>query len=128
VPALAQSKTDRDSQSLRLQRIEREQVDLLNRETRKDDRLRQLASDAENRDKAMALLTYEKQLEESARREAVIAREKSLNDLKLTQAELETERQSHRIQELDKNRMLQSLSTFPRWNWSARNSSAPTNC
>jgi serine phosphatase RsbU (regulator of sigma subunit) len=107
---LAQSKTDRDSQSLRLQRIEREQVDLLNRETRKDDRLRQLASDAENRDKAMALLTYEKQLEESARREAVIAREKSLNDLKLTQAELETERQSHRIQELDKNRMLQSLS------------------
>lgn len=107
---MAQDKTDRDAQLLRLQRIERDQVDLLNRETRKEDRLRQLATDAENRDKAMALLTYEKQLEESARREAIIAKEKSLNDLKLMQAELESERQNHRIQELDKNRMLQSLS------------------
>lgn len=105
----AQTKNDRDSQLLRLQRIEREQVDLLNRETRKEDRLRQLSTDAENRDKAMALLTYEKQLEESARREAIIAKEKSINELKLTQAELDAERQNHRIQELDKNRMLQSL-------------------
>ncbi|MGV9012035.1 MAG: SpoIIE family protein phosphatase [Flavobacteriales bacterium] len=106
----AQSKNDRDSQLLRLQRIERDQVDLLNREIRKEDRLRQLSTDAENRDKAMALLQYEKQLEESARREAIIEKEKSINELKLTQAELDAERQSHQIQELDKNRMLQSLS------------------
>lgn len=105
----AQAKMDREAQLLHLQRIEREHLDLLNRETRKEDRLRQLAVDAENRDKALALLTYEKQLEEAARREAIIEKEKSLNDLKLTQAALEAERQDHRIQELDKNRMLQSL-------------------
>lgn len=104
-----QEKTDRDAQLLRLQRMEREQVDVLNRDTRKEDRLRQLAAEAENRDKAMALLTYEKQLEEAARREAIIAKEKTQNDLRLTQAELETERQNHRIQELDNDRMLQSL-------------------
>ena len=106
----AQDKTDRDAQLIRLQRIERDQVDLLNRETRKNDRLHQLATDAENRDKAMSLLRYEKELEEAGRREAITAREKSLNELKLTQAELETERQANRIQELDQNRMLQSLS------------------
>ncbi len=104
-----QAKTDRDGELLRLQRIEREQVDLLNREQRKEGRLKQLSVEAENRDKQVALLTYEKQLEEAGKREAIIAKEKSVNELKLTQSELETERQSHRIQELDKNRMLQSL-------------------
>ena len=106
----AQAKTDRDAQLLRLQRIEREQVDVLNREDRKESRLKQLAVEAENRDKQMELLMYEKQLEEAARREALIAREKSDNELLLTQATLETERQNYHIQELDKNRMLQSLS------------------
>lgn len=105
----AQAKTDRDAQLLRLQRVEREQVDVLNREDRKESRLKQLAAEAENRDKQMALLMYEKQLEEAARREALIAKEKSFNELLLTQATLETERQNYHIQELDKNRMLQSL-------------------
>jgi serine phosphatase RsbU (regulator of sigma subunit) len=105
-----QAKTDRDGELLRLQRIEREQVDVLNREQRKEGRMKQLAVEAENRDKEVALLTYEKQLEEAGKREAIIAKEKSVNELKLTQAELEAERQAHRIQELDKNRMLQSLS------------------
>lgn len=55
-------RADHEAQLLRLQRIEREQMDLLNREQRKEARLRQLALDAENHEKQLALLVYEKQL------------------------------------------------------------------
>lgn len=107
--ATTQAKTDRETHLLRLQRIEREQVDVLNRENRKESRLKQLATDAENREKQMELLTYEKQLEESARREAMAAREQADKDLQLAQAALEAERQERMIQDLDNSRMLQSL-------------------
>ena len=105
----AQGKSDRESQLLRLQRIEREQTDVLNREQRKESKLKQLSLDAENREKQMSLLVYEKQLEESARREAVLAHERAERDLELTQATLETERQERMIEDLDNGRMIQSL-------------------
>ena len=109
VALMAQAKTDHEARLLRLQRIEREQSDVLNREQRKESRMRQLALDAENREKQMALLVYEKQLDESARREAVLQKEQANRELLLAQADLEGERQKRMIQELDNNRMLQSL-------------------
>jgi serine phosphatase RsbU (regulator of sigma subunit)/tetratricopeptide (TPR) repeat protein len=108
--AETQRKSEREAHLLQLQRVEREQTDLLNREQRKEQRLKQLALDAENREKQFALLMYEKQLEESARREALMAQEQATKELLLTQAELEQARQERMIQELDNNRMLQSLS------------------
>lgn len=108
--SVAQLKTDREAQLLRLQRIEREQMDLLNREQRKEARMRQLALDAENQEKQMALLVYEKQLEESGRREAVLKSDQATRELLLAQADLDAERQQRQIQELDNSRMLQSLS------------------
>ncbi|MBK9535362.1 MAG: SpoIIE family protein phosphatase [Flavobacteriales bacterium] len=104
-----QTKTDRDAQLLRLQRIEREQVDLLNREQRKEGRLKQLALDAENREKQMALLVYEKQLEEAGRREEMILREKAYNELQLAQATLQDVEQQREIESLNNSRMLQAL-------------------
>jgi len=103
------SKTDQEAQLLRLQRIEREQVDLLNREQRKETKLKQLAMDAENREKQMALLVYEKQLEEAGRREAHLAHDSKSRELQLIHAKLEAERQERMIQELDNGRMIQSL-------------------
>jgi serine phosphatase RsbU (regulator of sigma subunit)/tetratricopeptide (TPR) repeat protein len=105
----AQDKSDRESQLLRLQRIEREQTDILNREQRKETKLKQLSLDAENREKQMSLLIYEKQLEEAARREAVMAHERAEGELQLIQATLETERQERMIEELDNGRMIQTL-------------------
>lgn len=105
-----QQKTDREAQLLRLQRIEREQMDLLNREQRKEARMRQLALDAENQEKQLALLVYEKQLEESARRHAILESEQAIRELDLAQATLQAERQQRMIQDLDNSRMLQSLS------------------
>ena len=107
--ALVQAKSDRDAQLLRLQRIEREQGDLMNREQRKEVRLKQLALDAENREKQMALLVAEKQLEEAGRREQSFLREKADKELLLTQAALQDARQERMIQELDNGRMLQAL-------------------
>lgn len=104
-----EAKADQDARLLRLQRIEREQTDLLNREQRKETKLRQLALDAENRDKQVSLLLAEKQLQESANREAALAKEKAEQDLRLVQVALETERQQRQIQDLDNSRMLQSL-------------------
>jgi serine phosphatase RsbU (regulator of sigma subunit) len=104
-----QTKNDHEAQLMRLQRLEREQTDVLNREQRKQTKLKQLSLDAENREKQLALLVYEKQLEESARREAVQARERADRELQLTQATLETERQERMIEELDNGRMIQSL-------------------
>ncbi|MBL7964406.1 MAG: SpoIIE family protein phosphatase [Flavobacteriales bacterium] len=103
------SKADREAQLLRLQRVEREQVDLLHREKRKESKLNQLALDAENREKQLSLLVYEKQLEEAARREAIMAHERVDRELRLAQAALETERQDRMIQDLDKDRMIQLL-------------------
>ena len=105
----AQAKTDRDAQLLRLQRIEREQVDLLDREQRKEGRLKQLALDAENREKQMALLVYEKQLEEAGRREEMILREKADNELQLAHAALLDVEQQREIESLNNSRMLQAL-------------------
>lgn len=102
-------KSKREDQLLRLQRVEREQVDLLNREQRKESKLRQLALDAENRESQFALLTYEGQLQEAARREAVLAREQMDHELRLTQAALEAERKDRMLKELDNENMVQSL-------------------
>ncbi len=104
------AKNDREAQLLRLQRVEREQMDILNREQRKEARMRQLSLDAENRDKQMALLVYEKQLEEAGRREAMLALGQADRELELAKAAVEAERQERMIQELDNGRMLQSLS------------------
>ncbi len=106
---LEQASTLREEQLLRLQRIEREQVDLLNREQRKETKLRQLALDAENQENQFALLTYEKQLQEAARREAVLAREQMDRELRLTQVALDAERKDRMLKELDNEHMLQSL-------------------
>lgn len=102
-------RNEHEAQLVRLQRIEREQVDVLNREQRKEGKLKQLALDAENREKQLALLQYEKQLEESARREAIFAHEQKTRELLLVQAKLESERQDRTIQELDNSRLIQNL-------------------
>lgn len=104
-----ETRAEHEAQLLRLQRIEREQTDLLNREQRKDTRLRQLALDAENREKQMSLLLYEKQLQEAAGREALMVSEKAKQELLLVQSNLDRERQQRKIQELDNNRLLQTL-------------------
>lgn len=106
---LEAERSEHEAQLVRLQRIEREQVDVLNREQRKENKLKQLALDAENREKQLALLQYEKQLEESARREANFAHEQKTRELLLVQAKLESERQDRTIQELDNSRLIQNL-------------------
>lgn len=104
-----QERAEHDSQLLRLQRIEREQTDLLDRTQRKETRLKQLALDAENREKQMSLLIYEKQLQEAATREAAMVSERTKRELLLVQASLERERQERKIKDLDNSRMMQTL-------------------
>ncbi len=103
------TRADHEAQLLRLQRIEREQTDLLNRDQRKETRLRQLALDADNHEKQLSLLLYEKQLQEAAGREAAMVSERTKRELLLVQASLDKERQQRRIQELDNGRMAQAL-------------------
>ncbi|MBK9515493.1 MAG: hypothetical protein IPO05_18220 [Flavobacteriales bacterium] len=83
-------------------------MDLLNREQRKEARMRQLALDAENQEKQMALLVYEKQLEESGSTGSRIESDQATRELLLAQADPDAERQQRRVQELDNSRMLQS--------------------
>ncbi len=106
----AEQKMEREAHLLRLQRIEREQAELINREQRKESKLRQMALDAENREKQLALLGYEKELEEAARREASLAKDRAEKGLQLAEAALEAERRERTIQDLDHGRMLQTLS------------------
>ncbi|MBS1943476.1 MAG: SpoIIE family protein phosphatase [Bacteroidetes bacterium] len=103
------TRADHDAQLLRLQRIEREQGDLMGREQRKETKLKQLALDAENREKQLSLLLYEKQLQEAASREAIMVSERTKQQLLLVQSSLERERQQRKIQELDNSRMMQTL-------------------
>jgi serine phosphatase RsbU (regulator of sigma subunit) len=104
-----EERAEHDSQLLRLQRVEREQTDLLDRTQRKETRLKQLALDAENREKQMSLLVYEKQLQEAATREAAMVSERTKRELLLVQASLERERQDRKIRDLDNSRMMQTL-------------------
>ena len=105
-----EARAARDAHLLRLQRLERDRTDQANRERNKDSRLKQLALDAENREKRIALLTYEKELQESERREALLEKEQLDKELQLTRARLEAEQQDRMISDLEAKRMLQSLS------------------
>lgn len=94
----------------RWQRMEREQMEQTNRQQRQQSEMRQLALDAENQEKRMALLMAEKQLEEGARREESLARTRAQQDLALTRAALDAERSERMIQDLENTRLLQSMS------------------
>lgn len=94
----------------RWQRMEREQIEQMNRQQRHQSEMRQLALDAENQEKRLALLLAEKQLEESGRREESMARERAQQILALTEAALATERDQRMIKDLENTRLLQAMS------------------
>ncbi|MBL7950889.1 MAG: SpoIIE family protein phosphatase [Flavobacteriales bacterium] len=94
----------------RWQRMEREQIESMNRQQRQHSEMRQLALDADNQEKRVALLMAEKQLEEGARREESMARARAQQDLALTMAALDAERSGRMIQDLENTRLLQSMS------------------
>ncbi|HEX2616668.1 MAG TPA: SpoIIE family protein phosphatase, partial [Flavobacteriales bacterium] len=106
---LVQERLARDNDLLRWQRLEREETEEIVREQRKESELRQLALDADNKEKQLALLTYEMQLQEADRREESMARERAQQALQLAEAALEAERQERMIKELDHTRLMQDL-------------------
>ncbi len=101
-----EEKLAREAQLIRLQQAELEQMDELNKDEHKESYLRQLTLDAENHEKQLALLIYEKQLEASAHREAELAKDQAQQALELAQATLAAERQQRKIQDLEIDRML----------------------
>lgn len=94
----------------RWQRMERDQIEQMNRQQRHQSEMRQLALDAENQEKRLALLLAEKQLEESGRREESSARERAQQALALTEAALSAERDQRMIKDLENTRLLQAMS------------------
>lgn len=94
----------------RWQRMERDQLEQMNRTKSHRSEMRQLALDAENQEKQLALVIAEKQLEESGRREESMGRQQAQQALALTKAALEGERKERVIKDLENTRLLQSMS------------------
>lgn len=106
---LVQERLERDNDLLRWQRLEREETEEIVREQRKESELRQLALDADNKEKQLTLLRYEMQLQEAGRREDSLAKGRAQQELELAEAALEAERQERMIKELDHTRLMQDL-------------------
>ncbi|MBK9196615.1 MAG: SpoIIE family protein phosphatase [Flavobacteriales bacterium] len=100
----------RRERSYRLQHIEMEEVGRLNREAEQQARMTELSLGAANSEKQLKLLQYERELDESARREAVSARERADQAVALAHAKLQAERNDRVLGEMDSERKIQSLS------------------
>lgn len=105
---LAQERREHENNLLRLQRLEREETEGILVEQRRVAEMRELALNADNKEKQLALMTYEMQLKEASQREAFSEKERAEQALQLAEAELETERQERMIKDLDHTRQMQN--------------------
>ena len=94
----------------RILRQERENLERLNREQQHRAELTELALTTENQEKRLALLLAEKDLEESGRREEMLARERAQKELQLAEAALSAERDERLIRDLENTKLLQAMS------------------
>lgn len=94
---------------MRLNRAEREQAEIFNRDRQQAMEMERMALDGSNRENLLALALKEKELEEGAKREAMLAGERAQQALQLAEALLAKERQDRTIRELDADRMIQTL-------------------
>ncbi|MGV3638605.1 MAG: SpoIIE family protein phosphatase, partial [Flavobacteriales bacterium] len=94
----------------RILRQERENLERLNREQQHRAELTELALTTENQEKRLALLLAEKDLEESGRREEMLARERAQKELQLAEAALAAERNERLIRDLENTKLLQAMS------------------
>lgn len=94
----------------RILRQERENLERLNREQQHRAELTELALTTENQEKRLALLLAEKNLEESGRREEMLARERAQKELQLAEAALSAERNERLIRDLENTKLLQAMS------------------
>jgi len=101
---------ERRERSYRLQHLEMEEVGRLNREAQQEARMTEMALDAANTEKQMKLLRYERELDESARREAVLAKDQADQTVALVHAKLAGERNERALREMESERRIQSLS------------------
>lgn len=94
----------------RVIRQERENLERINREQQHRSELKELALQTENQEKRLALLLAEKNLEESGRREEIMARERAQRELQLAEATLSAERSERLIKDLENTKLLQAMS------------------